>query len=129
MQNAGPILQAIRKLGEKPRCYSRRETNTEQTRRSSGEPCDMKVSSTVRRGLFRKGALCHLARQLPYAEIEFSVFSRQCLDDRIPDEATLKMQIAALQAERNAASATVNWRFTSPNARVKLKRLYPVTST
>ena len=65
---------------------------------------------------------------LNMAEIEFSVFSRQCLDRRIPDEFTLKAEIAALQAERNALAATVHWRFTSPDARVKLKRLYPVTS-
>jgi uncharacterized small protein (DUF1192 family) len=66
---------------------------------------------------------------LNMAEIEFSVFSRQCLDRRIPDEATLKTEIAALEAERNAASATVNWRFTSPDARLKLNRLYPVISS
>jgi hypothetical protein len=65
---------------------------------------------------------------LNMAEIEFSVFSRQCLDRRIPDELTLKTEIAALEAERNAVGATVRWRFTSPDARVKLKRLYPVTS-
>lgn len=65
---------------------------------------------------------------LNMAEIEFSVFSRQCLDSRIPDETTLKTEIAALEAERNAASASVHWRFTSPDARVKLKRLYPVNS-
>jgi hypothetical protein len=65
---------------------------------------------------------------LNMAEIEFSVFGRQCLDRRIPDEASLKTQIAALEAERNAAKATVHWRFTSPDARIKLKRLYPVNS-
>ena len=65
---------------------------------------------------------------LNMAEIEFSVFSRQCLDRRIPDEPTLRTEVAALQAERNAAAATVHWHFTSPLARVKLKRLYPVNS-
>lgn len=65
---------------------------------------------------------------LNMAEIEFSAFSRQCLDRRMPDEVTLKTEIAALEAERNAASATVHWRFTSPDARIKLKRLYPVNS-
>lgn len=65
---------------------------------------------------------------LNMAEIEFSVFSRQCLDRRIPDEATLKTQIAALEVERNTTSATVQWRFTSSDARLKLKRLYPVNS-
>ena len=62
---------------------------------------------------------------LNQAEIEFSVLSRQCLDRRIPDEQTLKREIAALEAERNAAKATVNWRFTSQDARIKLHKLYP----
>jgi hypothetical protein len=65
---------------------------------------------------------------LNMAEIEFSVFSRQCLNRRIPDELTLKTQIAALQAERNAAAATVHWQFTTPVARLKLTHLYPVIS-
>ena len=65
---------------------------------------------------------------LNMAEIEFSVFSRQCLNRRIPDELTLKTQIAALQAERNAARAIVRWQFTSLDARLKLKHLYPVNS-
>ena len=62
---------------------------------------------------------------LNMAEIEFSVFSRQCLNRRIPDEETLKQEIAALEAERNNLHRTVNWQFTSENARVKLRRLYP----
>ena len=65
---------------------------------------------------------------LNMAEIEFSVFSRQCLADRIPDEATLNAEVAALEAERNVAQATVHWAFTSSDARLKLKRLYPVNS-
>lgn len=62
---------------------------------------------------------------LNMAEIEFSVFSRQCLDRRIPDEQTLKQEVVALEAERNATEATVNWRFTSRDARIKLHKLYP----
>ena len=62
---------------------------------------------------------------LNMAEIEFSVLSRQCLDRRIPDEKTLKQELAALEDQRNRAGATVNWQFTSENARVKLKRIYP----
>lgn len=65
---------------------------------------------------------------LNMAEIEFSVFSRQCLAARIPDESTLKTQLAALEAERNAKHATVDWQFTSPDARCTLKRLYPLSS-
>ena len=62
---------------------------------------------------------------LNIAEIELSVLSRQCLDRRIPDLETLRAEVAAWQAERNAASRRVNWRFTTEDARIKLKRLYP----
>ncbi len=63
---------------------------------------------------------------LNMAEIELSVLSRQCLDRRIPDQATLISEVAAWEAERNAAEATVQWRFTTADARIKLKHLYPV---
>jgi hypothetical protein len=59
------------------------------------------------------------------AEIELSVLSRQCLNQRIPDQSTLKHKVAAWETQRNDASSTVNWRFTTDDARIKLKRLYP----
>lgn len=62
---------------------------------------------------------------LNVAEIELSVLSRQCLDRRVPDAATLQAEIAAWQARRNAAGTGVDWRFTAADARIKLKRLYP----
>ena len=62
------------------------------------------------------------------AEIEWSVLSSQCLDRRIPDKDTLRAEIAAWEQERNEPAATVNWRFTSPDARTKLRRVYPATS-
>ena len=62
---------------------------------------------------------------LDMAEIEFSVFARQCLDRRIPDELTLKRECAALELERNIVHASVNWQFTSRDARTKLQNLYP----
>jgi len=62
---------------------------------------------------------------LNIAEIELSVLSRQCLDRRVPDFATLAAEVAAWQARRNAAGGTVDWRFTTDDARIKLKRLYP----
>lgn len=65
---------------------------------------------------------------LNIAEIELSVFSRQCLDRRIGDEATLKSEIKQLEEERNAACAKIEWRFTTEDARRKLQRLYPSTS-
>jgi len=68
------------------------------------------------------------ASWLNMAEIEFSVFSQTCLQQRIPDEASLKRHVAALETERNTHQATVNWQFTCDDARVKLKRLYPSLS-
>lgn len=62
---------------------------------------------------------------LNMAEIEISVLARQCLSRRIPDQQTLKHEVAAWQEERNAHSAKIDWRFTTEDARIKLKRLYP----
>jgi hypothetical protein len=62
---------------------------------------------------------------LNIAEIELSVLSRQCLDRRVPDAATLVREVAAWQQRRNAVTCTVDWRFTTADARIKLKRLYP----
>jgi hypothetical protein len=62
---------------------------------------------------------------LNIAEIELSVLSRQCLDRRIPDKATLQAEATAWADRRNAAGGTVDWRFTTADARIKLKRLYP----
>ena len=62
---------------------------------------------------------------LNMAEIELSVLHRQSLKARIPDQPTLIQQVAAWQLKRNNASATVNWRFTTADARIRLRRLYP----
>jgi hypothetical protein len=62
---------------------------------------------------------------LNMAEIEFSVLSRQCLNRRLGDMETVRREIAAWQAPRNQAGATIKWRFTADKAREKLKRLYP----
>jgi len=62
---------------------------------------------------------------LNVAEMELSVLARQCLDRRIPDMEALRREVAAWVATRNAAVARVDWQFTTADARVKLKRLYP----
>ena len=62
---------------------------------------------------------------LNMAEIELSILSRQCLDRRIPDLDTVTREVAAWEQARNANPRPVNWRFTTPDARIKLKRLYP----
>jgi len=65
---------------------------------------------------------------LNMAEIELSVLTRQCLDRRIPDKATLASEVAAWQQRRNIAGAKIDWRFTNDEARIKLKRLCPTLS-
>ena len=62
---------------------------------------------------------------LNMAEIELSVLGRQCLDRRIADQATLTQEIAAWERQRNHRSTTISWHFTTADARIKLKRLYP----
>ena len=65
---------------------------------------------------------------LNMAEIEFSVLSRSCLKQRVPNEPALRREVQALVTERNAARATINWRFNTQDARGKLHRLYPFDS-
>ena len=62
---------------------------------------------------------------LDMAEIELGVLATQCLDRRIGDMETLTREVAAWQARRDATGRTVDWRFTTADARIKLKRLYP----
>lgn len=62
---------------------------------------------------------------LNMAEIELSVLSRQCLNRRIGSQSGLEQQVAAWQQARDAQTAKINWRFTTDEARIKLKRLYP----
>jgi DDE superfamily endonuclease len=64
--------------------------------------------------------------RLDVAETELSVLSRQCLDRRIPDQPTLTAEVGTWEINRNEAVCTVNWQFTTADARIKLRRLYPV---
>lgn len=66
---------------------------------------------------------------LNMAEIELSVLSRQCLGRRLGKKATLVKEVAAWQQRRNGHRAGVSWRFTTADARIKLKRLYPSIDT
>ena len=59
------------------------------------------------------------------AEIELSVLYRQCLDRRIRDKSTLETEALAWEQSRNTHGASVDWRFTTDDARIKLKKLYP----
>lgn len=63
---------------------------------------------------------------LNMAEIEFSHLNRQCLDMRIESKEILQREVTAWMAERNQQKASMQWRFTVEDARIKLKRLYPL---
>jgi len=63
---------------------------------------------------------------LNIAECELSVLERQCLDRRIADKSSLAQEVAAWEKGRNAERVTVDWQFSTSEARTKLKRLYPV---
>jgi hypothetical protein len=62
---------------------------------------------------------------LDMAEIELGILSRQCLDRRMDNVAYLRSEVAAWQQQRNEAKAKVSWQFTTADARIKLRRLYP----
>ena len=62
---------------------------------------------------------------LNMAEIEFSILSNQCLDKRIPDQDTLRQNVIDWVKSRNNIQAQMDWQFTTQDARIKLKRLYP----
>lgn len=62
---------------------------------------------------------------LDVAEMELSVLARQCLDRRIPDESTLRREVQCWEQARNNAVVKVHWQFTTADARIKLRSLYP----
>lgn len=62
---------------------------------------------------------------LDMAEIELGILGRQCLNCRIADTEKLRREVAAWESKRNAKKTKVNWRFTTDDARIKLKKLYP----
>ena len=64
---------------------------------------------------------------LNMAETELSVLSRQCLNRRIGDAATLAQEVAVWQQQRNRIQTPIRWQFTTDDARIKLRRLYPQT--
>ena len=63
---------------------------------------------------------------LNMAEIELSILARQCLNRRLDDRAMMEREVAAWATARNDAATTIDWQFTTEDARIKLKRLYPV---
>jgi DDE superfamily endonuclease len=65
---------------------------------------------------------------LNVAECELSVLARQCLARRMPHKSSIMSEVMAWQQKRNAAQVTIQWQFTTADARIKLRRLYPVTN-
>ena len=62
---------------------------------------------------------------LNMAEIELSVLKGQCLNRRIADRTTMQAEVAAWERARNNRTRKIDWQFTTADARIKLKRLYP----
>ena len=65
---------------------------------------------------------------LNIAEIELRIITGQCLNRRIRDKQVLEREVAQWQNQRNLLQAKVDWRFSTDDARIKLKRLYPTLS-
>jgi hypothetical protein len=85
-------------------------------------------SAETARRLARRVEFCYTpvhGSWLNMVEIELSVLVRQCLKRRLPDVETLSREVAAWEAERNWLGASVDWRFTTADARIKLRSLYP----
>ncbi len=81
------------------------------------------------RRLAEKLAIHHTPKHgswLNMAEIELSVLSRQCLDRRIESMEELRQEVSAWEEQRNERQVEVKWQFTTADARIKLRRLYPV---
>jgi hypothetical protein len=81
------------------------------------------------RRLFERFEVHHTPKHaswLNIAECELSVLGRQCLGQRIEDRPLLEREVAAWEGKRNNQAARVDWQFTTADARIKLKRLYPV---
>src|ERR1700674_1603846 len=74
----------------------------------------------------RRGGSSSVSSWLDLAESELGVLSSQCLDRRIPDKQTLVEEVAAWEHERNRHHTKADWHFTTENARIKLKHLYPL---
>ncbi|MCA1666418.1 MAG: transposase, partial [Thermomicrobia bacterium] len=66
---------------------------------------------------------------LNMAEIEFSVLVRQCLGQRLADTEAVCREVGAWEGARNAAGNRIDWRFTTADARIKLRHLYPVMTS
>jgi hypothetical protein len=83
------------------------------------------VHYTPKHARWMNTAVC-ASLHMMYAECELSVLGRPCLDHRIADRQTLEREVAHWEHTRNSQKIRVDWQFTTADARIKLKRLYPV---
>jgi hypothetical protein len=88
-------------------------------------------SRALQRPFFRTDSRCsqHNGSWLNMAEIEIVILQRKALPRLLEDEAALRRQVVAVEAERNTQRRGIGWQFTSRDARIKLERLYPVKET
>ena len=84
------------------------------------------------RRLFEKLQMVHTPKHgswLNVAEVELAVLEKQSIGGRVPDRESLQQRVKPWEQERNSTNVTVNWQFTTHNARIKLRRLYPQIQT
>jgi hypothetical protein len=60
------------------------------------------------------------------AETELGILTKQCLDRRIPDQPTIRLEVKAWERARNETQCKIDWQFNTHDARIKLKKLYPI---
>ncbi len=115
------------------RCISRCEGGSEERKNRVGSKCwgvalRVGIQADKARRLVERFEWHYTPKHgswLDMAESDLAVLTSQCLDRRIPDKQILIHQVAAWEADRNAHHAKVDWQFTTDDARIKLKRLYP----
>lgn len=124
--------QGVRTLVEKDFANAKRITLVmDNLNTHTGASLYKAFEPQVARALLDKLAFVYTPKHgswLNMAECEFSILSRQCFDRRLPDMETVRNEVNAWTAARNQAAVTIDWRFTTEDARIKLKRLYPAIS-
>jgi hypothetical protein len=124
--------QGVRTLVEKDFAHAKRITLVmDNLSTHTGASSYIAFEPQVARALLNKLEFIYTLKHgswLNMAECEFSVLSLQCFDRRLPDMETVRTEVNAWTAARNQAAVTVDWRFTSDDARIKLKQLYPALS-
>lgn len=124
--------QAVRALVEQDFAHARRITLVmDNLNTHTGASLYKAFEPGVARALLDKLEFVYTPKHgswLNMAECEFSVLSRQCLNRRLADIETVRAEVTAWAEARNQAAPTANWRFTTEDAGIKLKHLYPTLS-